>query len=72
MRAVFAGSRLYYYVHFCCGGMSGKKRGLSLEEKRAVVLNLFRESQTIWLLKDMEKARRFFGAFRFLCRRMCS
>ncbi len=31
--------------------MSGKKRGLSLEEKRTIVLGLFHESNTVWLLK---------------------
>jgi hypothetical protein len=28
-----------------------KRRGLSLEEKRTVVLGLFHESNTAWLLK---------------------
>lgn len=32
------------------------KRGLSLEEKRTVVLTILQDSNTCWLLKDLEKA----------------
>lgn len=31
-----------------------KKRGLSVEEKRKIVLEIFHESQTVWLLKVRE------------------
>lgn len=35
--------------------MAGKKRGMSLEDKRATILNIFHESKSVFLLKDIEK-----------------
>ncbi len=35
--------------------MTGKKRGMSLEDKRATILNIFHESKSVFLLKDIEK-----------------
>ena len=37
--------------------MATKKRGMSMEEKKAVVLGMLRESRQIWLLKDIEKVQ---------------
>lgn len=35
--------------------MAGKKRGMSLEDKRATMMNIFHETKEVYLLKDMEK-----------------
>jgi len=35
--------------------MAGKKRGMSLEDKRANILEIFHESKSVFLLKDIEK-----------------
>ena len=35
--------------------MAGKKRGMSLEDKRSTILNIFHETKEVYLLKDMEK-----------------
>jgi len=35
--------------------MAGKKRGMSLEDKRATILNIFHETKSVFLLKDIEK-----------------
>jgi len=35
--------------------MSGKKRGLSVDEKRKIVLELVQSNKSVWILKDIEK-----------------
>ena len=35
--------------------MAGKKRGMSLEDKRATILDIFHESKDVFQLKDIEK-----------------
>ena len=35
--------------------MAGKKRGMSLEDKRTTILDIFHESKSVFLLKDIEK-----------------
>lgn len=35
--------------------MAGKKRGMSLEDKRATILDIFHSTKEVYLLKDIEK-----------------
>ncbi|XP_039166288.1 meiotic nuclear division protein 1 homolog [Eucalyptus grandis] len=45
---------IYIFVYFL-GCVQSKKRGLSLEEKREKMLQIFYESQDFFLLKELEK-----------------